>query len=112
MKPLILALAVFATCLYLKNSQVAAQPEKSTPAPAARPVVSHVVAPSDIVVAPSASYDERWKFGPTAQNDWKLGPNAQTDFKPFAPLEQADWNHASGYTIVSGVTLPPTVIRR
>ncbi|HEY1582446.1 MAG TPA: hypothetical protein VGF73_05050, partial [Chthoniobacterales bacterium] len=61
----------------------------------------------NVVVAAAPSSYSRWKYGPTAQNDWKIGPNAQTSFEPFAPNEQADWNQASGYTIVAGPKLRP-----
>lgn len=112
MKPLILSLAVLTTLSYLTNSfnptAHKTTAETETTAIAQPP---HVVQPTDIVVASASSYN-RWKTGPTAQNDWKIGPNAQTQFEAFAPMEQADWNHSPGYSIVAGATLRPTVIRR
>ncbi|MEO8043423.1 MAG: hypothetical protein ABI674_00835 [Spartobacteria bacterium] len=58
-----------------------------------------------IVIAALPRYSERWKTGPNAQTDLKTGPNAQVEFEPFSPSEMANWNHSSGYTIVSGVNL-------
>ncbi len=99
--PVILALLAVVACLYFRNSATPPAPTAQKPE-APKPAPTTEVAPHAITVAPASPYS-RWKIGPMAQNDWKIGPNAQTDFEPFAPLEQADWNKSSGYTIVSGV---------
>lgn len=59
----------------------------------------------EIVGAPAPSYQDRWKTGPNAFSDLKTGPDAQVHFEPFLPDEQANWNPAPGYTIVSGARM-------
>jgi hypothetical protein len=98
---LLLVLAVL-TYVYFNQAPFTPPPERPPvdSTPASRLATAPVEA---IVVAPTPSYQARWKYGLTAQNDWKTGINAQTEFEPFAPGEQATWNQTPGYTIVSGV---------
>ena len=113
-QPLLLALLAIATVFYFVNSPSAPLSQTvpaGTPATVTSPVASaavHHPAPV-IVVASAGSYQNRWQSGETAQNDWtagqtqwKTGPKAQTDIDPFPPSEQQNWNHSSGYSIVSG----------
>jgi hypothetical protein len=89
-QPILLALLAFSTFFYFHNRLPPTPAVSKTVAP--QPARSTAAAPSAIIVVAA----------PPSYNRWKTGPNAQTDFEPFAPNEQATWNHSSGYTIVGG----------
>ncbi|MGH8093860.1 MAG: hypothetical protein ACREIF_10345 [Chthoniobacterales bacterium] len=98
-QPLLLVILAVLTYVYFRQPDAPTSPQEKTD-PAAQN--GKAVASQTVIIAPAPPYYDRWKTGPTAQNDWKTGPNAQTNFEPFAPSEQAAWNQTPGYTIVSG----------
>ncbi len=103
-----LLLILLATCLYyyFQNNPAPRKALAENNRSAELATRPHRVSSSEgIVIAALPPYSERWKMGPYAQTDLKTGPNAQVDFAPFAPSEMANWNHSSGYTIISGVSL-------